>query len=48
MGSTKYLPNGNILITVPGEGRVLLVSPHGEPVMEYNVSSQSPDFNEHA
>jgi hypothetical protein len=48
MGSHQYQPNGNILITVPGEGRVLLVSPHGEPIMEFNnVSSQSPDSNEH-
>jgi hypothetical protein len=48
MGSHQYQPNGNILITVPGEGRVLLVSPHGEPIMEFNnVSSQSSAFNEH-
>jgi len=48
MGSHQYQPNGNVLITVPGEGRVLLVSPHGEPIMEFNnVSSQAPEFNEH-
>ncbi|HVJ29271.1 MAG TPA: arylsulfotransferase family protein, partial [Gammaproteobacteria bacterium] len=48
MGSHQYQPNGNVLITVPGEGRVLLVSPHGEPIMEFNnVSSQAPAVNEH-
>ena len=48
MGSHQYQPNGNLLITVPGEGRVLLVSPHGDPIMEFNnVSTQSREFNEH-
>jgi hypothetical protein len=48
MGSHQYLPNGNVLITVPDEGRVLLVSPHGDPIMEFNnVSSKSARFNEH-
>jgi hypothetical protein len=48
MGAHQYQPNGNVLITVPGEGRVLLVSPHGDPIMEFNnVSSQSPEQNEH-
>ena len=48
MGSHQYQPNGNVLITVPGEGRVLLVSPHGDPIMEFNnVSTQSREFIEH-
>jgi hypothetical protein len=48
MGSHQYQPNGNVLITVPGEGRVLLVSAGGDPIMEFNnLSSQSPEQNEH-
>lgn len=48
MGSHQYQPNGNVLITVPGKGHVLLVSPHGEPIMEFdNVSSQDSELNEH-
>jgi hypothetical protein len=48
MGTHQYQPNGNVLITVPGEGRVLLVSATGDPIMEFNnVSSQLPEFNEH-
>jgi hypothetical protein len=48
MGSHQYQPNGNVLITVPAEGRVLLVSARGDAIMEFNnVSSQSPDYNEH-
>jgi hypothetical protein len=48
MGSHQYQPNGNVLITVPGEGRVLLVSPTGDPIMEFNnLSSQLPEQNEH-
>jgi len=48
MGSHQYQPNGNVLITVPGEGRVLLVSADGDPIMEFNnVSSQSAALNEH-
>lgn len=48
MGSHQYQPNGNVLITVPGEGRVLFVSATGDPIMEFNnVSSQLPEQNEH-
>jgi len=33
---------------VPGEGRVLLVSADGDPIMEFNnVSSRSAALNEH-
>lgn len=48
MGTHQYQPNGNVLITVPDEGRVLLFSAHGEPIMEFNnISSKSVKFNEH-
>jgi hypothetical protein len=48
MGTHQYQPNGNVLITVPDEGRVLLVSGSGDPLMEFNnVSSKGPEFNEH-
>jgi hypothetical protein len=48
MGSHQYQPNGNVLITVPGEGRVLLLSPTGDLIMEFNnLSSQLPEQNEH-
>ncbi len=44
----KYLPNGNVLIVVPGEGRVLEVTGDGGKVMEFNnLSSFSLDYNEH-
>ena len=36
MGTHQYLPNGNILITVPQEGRVLEVTKHGDLVLEFN------------
>jgi hypothetical protein len=48
MGTHQYQPNGNVLITVPGEGRVLLASAGGDLIMEFNnVSSKSAQFNEH-
>ena len=47
MGKHQYLPNGNVLITIPEEGRVLEVTKGGWKVMEFNnLSSYSPDFNE--
>jgi hypothetical protein len=36
MGKHQYLPNGNALIVVPGEGRVVEVSPDGQKVFEFN------------
>lgn len=36
MGKHERLPNGNMLITVPGEGRVLEVTPSGRLVFEFN------------
>jgi hypothetical protein len=48
MGRHQYLPNGNVLIAVPGEGRVIEVSSHGRMVMEFNnLSRGGPDYNEH-
>lgn len=48
MGTHQYLPNGNVLIVVPGEGRIISVSRHGDYVMEFNnLSADAPDQNEH-
>lgn len=48
MGKHQYLPNGNILIVVPGEGRVLEVTGAGGKVMEFNnLSPDLQDYNEH-
>jgi hypothetical protein len=47
MGRHQYLPNGNVLIAVPDEGRVIEVSSHGRRVMEFNnVARGSADYNE--
>ena len=48
MGVHQYLPNGNVLIVAPGEGRALERSPSGELVMEFNnVPAKGPKFNDH-
>lgn len=48
MGKHQYIPNGNILIVVPAEGRIIEVSPDGNYVMEFNnISADAPDYNEH-
>jgi hypothetical protein len=48
MGTHQYLPNGDILIVIPGEGRIVEVTGSGDPVMEFNnVSPVSPDHNMH-
>ncbi len=36
MGKHQYLPNGNVLITVPQEGRIIEVDAAGNKVMEFN------------
>ncbi len=36
MGEHSYLPNGNILIVSPGEGRVIEVTATGDKVLEFN------------
>jgi hypothetical protein len=48
MGSHQYMPNGNLLIVVPDEGRVLEVTASGSIVMEFNnLSSRFAAYNEH-
>ncbi len=36
MGKHQYLPGGNVLIVAPSEGRVLVTSPRGDLVFEFN------------
>jgi len=48
MGKHQYLPNGNVLIVVPNEGRILVASPTGQKIMEYNnISAKTVDYNAH-
>lgn len=47
MGKHQYLPNGNVLIVVPDEGRVLEATSDGDLVMEFDNLSKSPAYNEH-
>jgi len=47
-GKHQYLPNGNLLVAVPGEGRALEVSSEGGKVMEFNnLFHVSDKYNEH-
>jgi hypothetical protein len=48
MGKHQYLPNGNVLIVVPFEGRVLVATSAGQKVMEFNnVSTKGTEYNGH-
>ena len=48
MGKHQYLPNGNVLIVVPEEGRILVVSSTGQMIMEFNnLSERSVKNNVH-
>jgi hypothetical protein len=47
MGKHQYLPNGNVLIVVPDEGRFLVASSNGQKIMEYNNISETVDYNGH-
>ena len=47
MGTHQYLPNGNVLLVVPDEGRILEVTSHGDKVMEFNNLSRSARYNAH-
>ncbi len=48
MGKHQYLPNGNVLVVVPGEGRILEFTEYGKNVMEFNnLSVTSVEYNEH-
>ena len=47
-GKHQYLPNGNLLIVVPGEGRVVQVTADGNKVFEHNnISNIGIQYNEH-
>ena len=47
-GKHQYLPNGNLLIMVPDEGRAVQVTASGDKVFEHNnISAISPLYNEH-
>lgn len=48
MGRHQYLPNGNVLIVAPGEGRVIERSATGELVIEFNnLPAEGSAFNDH-
>jgi hypothetical protein len=48
MGQHQYLPNGNVFIVAPGEGRAFERSGDGELVMEFNnVPAAHSKFNDH-
>lgn len=48
MGKHQYLPNGNLLVVVPEEGRVLEFTEDGQLVLEFNnLSAASSEYNEH-
>jgi len=48
MGAHQYLPNGNVLLVIPNEGRVLEVTPEGNLVMEFNnLTPKFSQYNEH-
>lgn len=46
-GKHQYLPNGNLLIVIPGEGRAVQVTSTGDKVFEYNnISTIAKQYNE--
>ena len=46
-GKHQYLPNGNLLIVIPGEGRAVQVTSTGDKVFEYNnISTITKQYNE--
>ena len=47
MGIHQYLPNDNLLVVVPGEGRIVEVSGRGQKIMEFNNLSRSAGYNGH-
>ena len=48
MGTHQYLPNGNVFLVVPDEGRVLELSANGNKVVEFNnVFRSAPAYNAH-
>jgi len=48
MGKHQYLPNGNVLVVIPGEGRLVVVSSEGDKVMEFNnIAGENSKVNGH-
>jgi Arylsulfotransferase (ASST) len=48
MGTHQSLPNGNVLVVVPGEGRIFEATNTGQYVMEFNNSVEElPGYNAH-
>ena len=47
MGKHQYLPNGNVLVVVSQEGRVVEVSPTGDKVLEFDNLAKETGFNGH-
>lgn len=48
MGTHQRLPNGNVLVVVPNEGRIFETTSDGHYVMEFNnVSAQADGYNDH-
>ncbi len=48
MGTHQRLPNGNVLVVVPDEGRIFEATVDGRYVMEFNnVSVQASGYNDH-
>ena len=48
MGKHQYLPNRNVLVVVPGEGRILEFTEDGKNVMEFNnLAGTSVKYNGH-
>ena len=45
-GKHQYLPNGNILITIPEQGQALEVVPGGEVALEFNNPAAKEGYNE--
>ncbi len=47
-GKHQYLPNGNLLIIIPDEGRAVQVTANGDKVFEHNnISRIGIEYNEH-
>jgi len=48
MGTHQRLPDGNVLVVVPDEGRIFETTADGRYVMEFNnVSAQGAGYNDH-
>jgi len=48
MGKHQYLPNGNVLIVTPENGRAIEVTSRGDRVMEFNnLARGAVQYNAH-